>query len=192
MIKKKKLPRIFFGWWTVLGGSLITLWLSGYGSYGFSALFKPISTELGFSRAVTSTGASIMRLEGGIEGPIAGWATDRFGPRRVALVAVFLAGLGLTLMYYVHSLWIYLLVWGGLFGIGNNLKMIPLDTAISNWFVKKRGLALGVRWVLNGLSGALVLPLVAWLLGQQGWRVTLVIGGMVTWAVGFPVVWFCY
>lgn len=70
MIKRRKLPKIFFGWWIVLTGGILALWGQGYHMYGFSALFKPIASELGFSRAVTSVAASIGRLEGGFEAPM--------------------------------------------------------------------------------------------------------------------------
>ncbi len=74
--------------------------------------------------------------------------------------------------------------WTQYWHIGANI------VAISNWFVRKRGLALGVKMVFAGLSGAVVLPLVAWLISTQGWRVTCLIGGVVMWAVGLPLAWF--
>ncbi|MBI2848181.1 MAG: MFS transporter [Chloroflexi bacterium] len=190
MIKRTKSPRIFFGWWTVLTSGIIGLWGYGFQSYGFSALFKPIAAELGFNRAVTSVAASIGRFEGGFEAPLSGWITDRYGPRWVVLPGIFLAGLGLVLMYYVNSLWAFYLVWGGLLGTGINVALgVPLDTTISNWFVKKRGLALSIKMVFQGLSGVAVLPLVAWLITQRGWRETCAIGGVVLWLIGLPLAW---
>ncbi|MFH1381942.1 MAG: MFS transporter [Chloroflexota bacterium] len=191
MIKRLRLPRVFSGWWMVLGGGTIGLWLTGYGVYGISALFKPIASELGFSRAATSIAASITRFEGGFEGPLAGWATDRFGPKWVIFFGVALAGISLVLMYFINSLWAYYLVWGVLVGTGHNITTtLPLDTAITNWFVKKRGIALGIKMVLNGLSGVLVLPLLAWLIVTQGWRVACLIGGVVLLVFGLPLTWF--
>ncbi|MFC1874060.1 MFS transporter [Chloroflexota bacterium] len=191
MIKRRRFPKIFFGWWTVIGGGLLGTWASGYVYYGFSALFKPISAELGLSRAATSVAASFLRLEGSIGSPFVGWATDKFGPRWVILFGVFTIGSGLMLMYFVNSLWTFYLIWGGVVGAGFNLLSIPLDTSISNWFVKKRGFALSIRWLLTGLSGVVILPLVAWLITVQGWRMTFFIGGLVVWLIGFPVVRLC-
>ena len=68
---------------------------------------------------------------------------------------------------------------------------LPLDKAITNWFVKKRGLALSIKWVLTGLSGVLVLPLIAWLITTQGWQMACVIGGVVLALIGFPLASFC-
>ncbi|MFC2044178.1 MFS transporter [Chloroflexota bacterium] len=192
MIKKRRFPKIFFGWWTVLVSSILSLWGSGYYHYGFSALFKPIASELGFSRAVTSVPAAIGRFEGGIEGPISGWATDKFGPRWIVLFGVFMVSLGLIMMNFIQSLWAFYVAWGFILGTGINVALsIPLDTAITNWFVKKRGLALSIRWVFSGLSGVLILPLIALLIYTQGWRMTCLIGGVVMVLVGLPLAWFC-
>ncbi len=189
MIKKRKFPKIFLGWRTVLAGSFISAWGIGFQVHGFSALFKPIASELGLNRSATSIAASIGRLGQGIESPIAGWLVDRFGPRFLIIIGLFIAGLGLILMNYINSLWSFYIVWGVILGTGINIGLeIPLDKAITSWFVKKRGRALSVRWFFTGLAG-LVLFFVAWLISTQGWRMTCVIGGLVTWAVALPLAW---
>ena len=191
MIKRRRFPKIFPGWWIVLTGGVLALWGHGYHAYGFSALFKPIASELGFSRAVTSVAASIGRLEGGFEAPVTGWITDRYGPRWIVLLGVFIIGLSLILMNFIDSLWAFYVVWGVMLGTGCNIALsIPVHTAIANWFVKKRGKALSIQNVMSGLSGVLVMPLIAWLIISQGWRTTCVIGGVVMWLVGLPLVWF--
>ncbi len=162
MINRRRFPRIFSGWWIVVSSGIIQFMVAGYYSYGFAPLFKPIASELGFSRAATSIPASIGRAEGGFEAPLAGWVTDKFGPRWIVLLGVFLAGLSFMVMNYVNSLWAFYLVWGVMLGTGHNISTtVPLDTSISNWFVKKRGLALSIKMVFQGLGGVLVLPLVA-------------------------------
>ncbi len=188
-LKRFSLNKIFFGWWTVLASGFLCLWGFGYYAYGISALFKPISTELGFNRANTSIAAGIGRFEGGFEAFFAGWITDRFGPKWIVFGGIALASLSLFLMYFIDSLWSFLLVWGVLFGTGINIALaVPLDTAITNWFVKKRGVALSIKWVFSGFSGVLILPLVAWLITRVGWRMTCVIGGLVFALIGLPLV----
>jgi len=104
LMEKIKFPKIFSGWWMVISGGLVALLGYGYQAYGFSALFKPISEELGFSRTLTSVAASIGRFEGGIESPISGWITDRFGPKWIILFGVAFIGLGLVFMNFINSL----------------------------------------------------------------------------------------
>jgi len=189
LIRREKFPKVFFGWWTVLAGSLLSAWGIGFQVHGFSALFKPIASEFGFSRAVTSIAPSIGRLGGGLEAPLVGGLVDRFGPRFLITIGMFIAGLGLILMNFINSLWAFYVVWGVILGTGISIGLeIPIDKAIASWFVKKRGIALSVRWLFTGLAG-LVLSLVAWLVSTQGWRMTCVIGGLGIWFVGLPLAW---
>ena len=184
-------PReVFFGWWMTLAGGVLCLWGFSYTAYGISALFKPISQELGFSRAATSVAASISRFEGGLDAPVTGYLADRYGPRITVSAGVFLAGLGLILMYEVHSIWTFYLIWF-MCAMGTNISLgMPLDVAITNWFVKKRGTAMSIRWVFSGLSGVIGLPIVAWLIVTYGWRLACLIGGVIMWVIGLPLVWF--
>jgi len=189
LIRREKFPKVFFGWWTVLAGSFLSAWGIGFQVHGFSALFQPIASELGFSRAVTSVATGIGRLGRGIEAPLVGGLVDRVGPRFLIIIGMFIAGLGLILMNFINSLWTFYVVWGVILGTGINIGLeIPVDKAIASWFVKKRGIALSVRWLFTGLAG-LVLLLVAWLISTQGWRMTCVIGGLGIWFVGLPLAW---
>ncbi len=193
LVKATRFPKVFFGWWMVLTGGIIGMWVAGFGTYGFSALFKPISLELGFSRAAASIPASISRLEGGLEGPIIGWLTDRFGSKWLVLAGVSIVSLSLLLMYYINSLWAFVLVWGVLLGTGHNIALgVPVDRAIANWFVKKRGAALGAKWTINGFSGMIILPLIAWLIPLVGWRMTSLVGGLAMALVCLPLAWFFF
>ena len=191
MAKRRRFPKIFFGWWIVLATGFVNFWGHGFYTQGISAMFKPISAELGLTRAATSVASSIGRFEGGVEGPLTGWITDKFGPKWVILFGCFLIGLGLILMYFVNSLWAFYVVWGGITATGLNVGLaIPIDKTISNWFVKKRGTALGVRAIFQGMATIAVLPFIAWLLGRLDWRMTCVVGGAVMWLVGLPLIWF--
>jgi len=188
MTQSDKRPKLFYGWWTVFTGSFLSLWGFGFYYIGMSALFKPIAADLGLTRAVTSVAASIGRFQGGFESLIVGWLTDKFGPRGVITSGVCLIGLGLILMNFIDSLWAYYLVWGVITGSGINIALaLPLDKAISNWFVKKRGLALSIRWTFTGLATMVVLPLITYLITVVGWRMTCVIGGIVMLVVGLPM-----
>jgi len=67
---------------------------------------------------------------------------------------------------------------------------MPLDVAIANWFVRKRGTAMSIRQVFSGLSGVIGLPVIAFLIVQYGWRTACLSGGLFMWVVGLPLVYF--
>ncbi len=191
LLRPSSLRNVFPGWWLILTGGMLAFWGFGYHAYGFSALFKPIAAELGLSRTATSIPASIGRLEGGIIAPLAGRLSDKLGPRWLIFAGILILGAGLCLMPLVQSFRDYILVWGVMLAIGLDLALaVPLQVAIGNWFIRKRGLANGIQWTFSGLSGVLVLPLIAWLITVVDWRTTCLIGGIVMLAFGTPLVWF--
>ncbi len=187
----KNLSNIFFGWWTVLVTGIMAGWGSGVWSYGFGSYFQPIQEEFGWTRAQLSAAHSLGRLEGGVEGPFGGFLTDKYGPRVVNLLGEFMAGLGLMLMYFVNSFWMFLFVWGFLVSVGFNLAGFgPLETALSNWFIKKRGLAIGLGRFIFGIITGVILPVMSFLLYAYGWRSAFLIAGFGTWILGIPLTWF--
>ncbi|MFO7599037.1 MAG: MFS transporter [Candidatus Desulfacyla sp.] len=179
------MTRIFYGWWIVLATSLIHIWGAGTFYYGFTAFFNPIVDELGWSYAATSFAASLRSIEGGIASPLVGFATDRYGARRLLVLGSILGGLGFILLSRIQTLWSFYLIFIFL-SVGSSLLFpVPGWTAVANWFVKKRGIALGTLSATMGIAG-LVIYLVNWLIGLYGWRHTLVILGIGMWAVGIP------
>jgi len=162
----------------------------GFYHYGISVLFKPLAADLRLSRAVTSVAAGIGGLESGLTSPLVGWLSDKFGPRWPIFIGTCIMATGLALMNFINSLWAYILVWGVIIGFGLNLALtIAVDKALANWFISKRGLALGIRFMLFGICGVIVLPTVTWLVTTQDWRITNLIWAGVMFA-GLPFLWF--
>ena len=105
-------------------------------------------------------------------------------------VRVGIVGAGLVLMYSIASLWAYYLVWGLIIAAGRELACtIAADKALTDWFVSKRGLAFGIRFVLVAIGGVIVVPVVTWLVTTQGWRITFLIWAGVIFAC-VPLMWF--
>lgn len=187
----KNLANVFFGWWTVIVTGIMAGWGSGVWSYGFSSYFTPIQQEFGWTRAEISAAHSLGKLEGGVEGVFGGYLIDRFGPRVVNLIGEFMAGLGLILMYFMNSFWTFFLFWGFLVSVGFSQSGFgPLETALSNWFIKKRGLAIGLGRFIFGILTGLILPIMSFLLYAYGWRLAFLIAGFLTWVIGIPLTWF--
>ena len=190
MIKRGRFPRIFFGWWMNLVTGIYSGLGHGFYGYGMSVLFKHIAADLDLTRAATSFATGIGRLEAGIEAPLTGWLSDRFGPKWVIVVGICFASTGLVLMNFITSPWAYYVVWGVIVAIGNNLALtIAVDKALINWFIRKRGLALGIRFVIIGICGVIVLPIITWLVTTQSWRITCLIWAGVMFT-GVPLSWY--
>ncbi|MFC1909396.1 MFS transporter [Chloroflexota bacterium] len=181
--RKKPHPLIFFGWWLVLVTGIISGLSHGFNSYGLSVFFKDLASELDLNRATTSLATGLGRLEGGLIAPLTGWLSDRFGPRLPTIIGICIAATGLILMYFITEGWHYFIAWGLLLGMGINVgTTITVDKAINDWFLRRRGLAMGIKFALIGVFGIVVLQAITPLVLSQGWRMTCLIWGMVMFA----------
>ena len=182
---KKTKSKIFYGWYIVIAGSLAMALSSGINYHGFGNLFLPLSKEFGWSRTRISTVFSLARLENGILGPIDGYLIDKFGPRIVILVGVPIMSVGYILLSKVDSFLSFSLVYILGVTVGSGTLHTPIQTAVANWFKKKRGLAFGVMWSGVGIGGLLV-PFFGWLIQTYGWRDSSIIIGFVILLIGVP------
>ncbi|MFC1820728.1 MFS transporter [Thermodesulfobacteriota bacterium] len=175
-----KSSKVFFGWWIVLVTGIVSGLGHGFYQYGLSVFFKDLAAELGLSRAVTSVAAGIGRFEGGITSPIVGWFSDRYGPRWIIFTGVCVAASGMVMMSFITTVWAYFIVWGVIIGVGLNIGLtVAVDKTLNDWFVNKRGVALGIKFSLIGVGGVLSLPIVTWLVMTYGWRVSCLVWGCV-------------
>ncbi len=186
----KRLKNVFPGYWLLTVAGIMVAWGSGVRIYSFGAYVNELTAAFGWSRAQLSLAYSFNRLEGGLEGPFGGIAIDKWGPRALNFVGFLLFGLGQCAMYFVNSLWLFYIVWV-ISSMGANLGMADaMDAAMANWFVKRRGLMVGIMRSLIGLIVPAIIPLVTWLLYAYGWRLAFVITGGVTLLIGLPLTWF--
>jgi MFS family permease len=182
---------MYFGWYTVLAGAVIACW--GYGSwyYGTSALFKPLTTEYGWTRAQLSAAFSMRSIEGGLEGPIGGMLIDKYGPRKITIISTIIASLGLLMVLFVRDIWQFVFVWGFVVSLGFNLGLYDtVNAAVAKWFVKKRGRALSLVTIGGGLGAPVVVPVMTWIIINYGWRPALVFIALSMLIVCLPLAWF--
>ncbi|MFH1003002.1 MAG: MFS transporter [Chloroflexota bacterium] len=175
-MNRAKSPRFFYGYTIALASffSMVMMW----GTYNTFGVFLPLlSAEFGWARAVTSGAFSLSTLLRGPLSFIAGWLTDRLGPKLVVAVSGLFLGAGYLLMSRVDSAWQMYLFYGLMIGIGMGASFIPLMTTTARWFIRGRGLMAGLV-VCGGGLGILVWPLLAgWLITSYGWRSSYAIMG---------------
>jgi sugar phosphate permease len=178
--------RFFYGWWVVLATAAITLIASEAPIYCFSALVDPLEEEFGWSRAAIGAGPSIAALMAGLAMPVAGYLVDRVGARPLLVAGVTLIGGGFVAISRVEALWhFYISV--SVVAVGLGLAGPPVcAVAIAHWFVKRRGLALGIMFAGAGASGVMVLVL-ALLISLFGWRTGQMILGIGQLATCIPL-----
>lgn len=179
-------PKIFYGW-VIVGSSLIMLFALACTLYSYGIFFKSLQDEFGWSRTMTSSVVTSYWICHFIFAMPAGWLSDRFGPRRVLLACNLMAGTGLILMSQVTSLWQMYLFFGVMIGCGLAGTFAILSATAARWFVRRRGLALGLVACGSGIGTMVIGPVVHSLITSFGWRDTyLIIGISVLIALMIP------
>jgi sugar phosphate permease len=159
----------------------------GFALYGLPYFYDFFVRDLGWTRQQVTSGNALSKLVvGPLFGLLAGIMVDRFGPRRLMLVGIVIAGAALIGLGGVTTLaafyFFYLLNALG-YVLGGPL---PNQVLLSRWFEAGRGKAMGIAYLGIGVGGALV-PLLAYALAQSlGWRGALRALGMLIIVIALP------
>ncbi len=190
-------PRIFYGWYIVAAAAAINVYGAGVWFYGFPIFYKALLDEFGWTAAAGALVISLSRLEGGLEGPIIGWAVDKFGPRLMAIIGAIITGIGFMVMsrvsefsigpIHVSSFVAFVLLYAGWMSIGYNTGFGHASMASVNaWFIRKRSRAFAIFSVGAGGSGFTVF-LLGYLVDRVGWRDTAFLAGVGIFIIIIPI-----
>ncbi|MGH7887459.1 MAG: MFS transporter [Candidatus Binatia bacterium] len=183
-----RLAGLYIGWRMIAVGCAIRVLGGGLHAYGLSVFFLPVTQELGLSRTASSLVFSLARAQGAIEGPVAGYCIDRYGPRPVITIAMGLAGVGYLLLAGVHSYAALLIVYMGIISLAYQAGFMDATMAVANsWFIRKRALAMSITSGSIALGGALLTPMLAYAVHTWGWRTASIGAGVAFLLAGLPL-----
>ncbi|HLF77717.1 MAG TPA: MFS transporter [Dehalococcoidia bacterium] len=178
--------RIFYGWYIAWAGAASLVISVGMVGLGLGTIYEPLRKEMHWSAAALTGGIAVRSFEQGFLSPVTGFLVDRFGPRKMALVGTFILAGGLLMFSGIHSLWMYYVA-AMVMALGSSLGFLTaFSTAVMSWFNRKRGAAMGIMMSGPG-AGYLVVPLMAFLVSELGWRDTLKISALIVLAFGLPM-----
>ena len=170
---------------------VVLFFIVGIALWGLPFYYDFMVRQFGWTRSQVTSGNALSKLVvGPAFGFIAGWLVDRFGPRRLMMSGIVMAGVALIGLGSMSSL-------GGFyfFYLFNALGYmcggpLPNQVLLSRWFTKSRGKAMGFAYLGIGIGGAVV-PLVSHVLVQHfGWQAALRILGVAIIVVALPMAFF--
>ncbi len=173
-------PRsVFYGWWIVLGSTITLVFSCGIGFYSHGAILDPLRIHYGWSKGTISTALTMYFAVSGVLGMVVGQAIDRFGSKPLLILGSIITGIGFFLLSRITQLWQLFAVYLFL-AVGTSCASpITITTLIANWFVRKRGLAMGLTMSGLSLGGMVMVPFTVYLISHWGLRTALpVLGGM--------------
>ena len=178
----RQFPTFFYGYIIVALGFIIAAAVEGL-MFSFGIFFKPLLTEFGWTRAMTSGAISLSAI---INIPIvivSGRLTDRFGSRPVLIACGFFFGLGHLLMSQTNAMWQLYLFYGVIVAMGIGLYWVPVISLVPRWFVQRRALMMGIIASGIGIGQIIYPPVVNWLISTYGWRMSFLLAGGVTMGI---------
>jgi len=179
--------RIFYGWWVLALGSLITGIGVGVIYHSFTVFFLPLKRDLAVSSAAISLLFGAARLEGGIDGVLYGYLIDRFGSRKMIIIGSCLAGTGLILLSTVQSFFSFFLIYVFIVSVGQNAGFFhPVSTAVNKWFIRRRGLGFSIITASGNIGGMIMAPLLSYVILASGWRTGALLAGAMILAIAVP------
>ena len=185
----QKLP-FYYGWVILTMASVPSFSTRSLMSVAALSVFVvPMTDSFGWSRGLFSGAVSLGALCGLLVSPFAGRLIDRYGSGLMIGAASVVAGLSAIGLATVTQAWTFY----ALYVPGRAVFSSPLElgtsTAVSNWFIRRRPMALAIMGVVQGV-GLTIFPLIAQILiNGWGWRTAWASLGVFTLAVGVaPIV----
>ncbi|MCI2958658.1 MFS transporter [Agromyces atrinae] len=180
--------RLHAAWWVAAVAFLALLAAAGFRAAP-GALLVPLHEEFGWSTSVMSFAVSINLVLYGLTAPFAAALMDRFGVRQIVATALILIALGAGGSVFMTASWQLLVFWGVLIGLGTgSMALVFAATVANRWFVRRRGLVMGVLTAGSATGQLIFLPPVAAIAETAGWRPASLIVAVAALAA-VPIVW---
>jgi MFS family permease len=163
--------RLFYGW-RIVAVAFVTHCINvGLVFYSFGVFLNSLTQHFGWSRAQVAFGFTLLNLFNAAYSPLIGRVVDRFGPRPSQLLGAVALGLGFFLLRGIETLTQYYVLMGVVVAFGSTaLGHLPSNAAVANWFVRRRGRALGIATAGISMGGVIFVPLTQYLIEAYGWR----------------------
>jgi len=174
--------------WPTVVAAMTGVGLSTIVTYSTSVFIAPLEREFGWSRADISSGHVIAGAATIVCAPWTGWLVDRFGPRRIGLVAALAMCLSMAMLSLTGpSIWSWRALW--LFIAFAVVLIQPLvwTSSVTSLFEKRRGMALAVTLCGSGIGSLVTPPLTYYLITHLGWRMAFVALPAIWGAVALPL-----
>jgi len=160
-------PRVFRGWWVLLGIFFVMTTGSGFAFYAQGVFLAAFVKEQDFSVGMAGAGTGLFFVVSGIVGYFAGGLISRFDVRAVMITGATVAALGIYLLGRVRTvgqLFVVLMVYGGGYAL---VGLVPCTSLVTRWFHIKRSVALSLASSGLSMGGILITPVIAKLIDQE-------------------------
>jgi predicted MFS family arabinose efflux permease len=156
---------------TVLAAGFLLLFVTGGARFVIGLTLKPMAEDLAWGRSTIGLAVAVFSLISATCMFIAGRLADRYSPRLVLGAGLASSALGIGFMGLVEAPWQALVLYGGLFAIGNGIaSLTPIGVMVNRWFPHRTGLANAVAISGIGAGQLVMIAGFAAVLVDIGWQ----------------------
>jgi sugar phosphate permease len=136
----------------------------------FGLYVGPLEDEFGWTRAEVSLAFSFALLGSGLMAPLVGQWIDASGARIVILIGTVCTVGSFLLLATTQTLWQFYLFYA-IHALSRQMMFfLPFQALTSQWFRRRRGVSLSILGSGFSLGGLVLLPIVAAVIAELGWR----------------------
>ena len=160
-------PRIFRGWWVLLGIFVVMTTGSGFAFYAQGVFLDALVNEQGFSVSMAGAGTGVFFIVSGVAGYYAGGLISRFDIRAVMVAGATVAAVGIVLLGQVRTEWqmfAVFVIYGGGYALAG---LVPATSLVTRWFHARRSVALSIASTGLSVGGIAVTPILAQLIDSR-------------------------
>lgn len=162
---------VYYGWWVLAAVAVCEMLAYGATTFSAGLFVKPLEAELGVSRADANSSVAIVHIGAGIAAPVMGLLLDRYSLRWIVALGGLCMASGLAIIASTSSLLVMALACALLLSVAFVANgVLTSTTAVSRWFSRRRGRAMGVVAVATSAGGFVIAPLVSHEIEAFGWR----------------------
>lgn len=178
--------KIFYGWWIVVGAFFLNFAGIGIIMNSMGVFIKPVSESLGFTRGGFTLYFTIAALAMMVMAPVMGKLLERYDIRIIMTISTAMMAASFALFSQCRTLTQFYIL--ALFlGIGSaGSHIIPVSMMITNWFIDKRGLAMGIVFAATGVGGLIFNPLANWIIMHHSWQAAYLAFGLIIGVFSIP------
>ena len=179
----------FYGWVILLVGMVGIVMMGPSQTFTVSLFIDHMVQDLGISRSVISLIYGVATLTASFMLPFTGRLVDRFGARRMIVIDALSFGLAIMLLSQMRGPWTLLGMFLIVRFLGFGSMQLISNTVIAQWFVRRRGLVMGIAGQSLAISLIIYPALSSWLIGELGWRMAWVALGALALTIMLPIGW---
>ena len=182
--------KMFYGWWIVGGAFFLNFAGIGIVMNTMGVFIKPVTESLGFTRGGFTLYFTIAALSMMVMAPVMGKLLERYNIRLIMTVCTAMMAASFALFSQCRTLTQFYIV-AVFLGIGSaGSHIIPVSMMITNWFIDKRGLAMGIVFAATGVGGMIFNPLANWIILNYSWQAAFLTFGLAIGLASVPTALF--